>query len=436
MSARKYDQRQAWFAALALGLTLTACSPARADNIDMKLMQVAQDLVNKARKDGIKNLGILKFQTKVGKDGKTSFDAGVLNANMASRLEFALIMVNDAKNPLGITRNASQAAGAKDKNASYLTDEGRKALFNHDYPLSWGNTTVKVDRFLTGEVHLTNELKDTIVKIKSFDRAMPATQRDESTLTVKTDRSILSDAGLTFSLAKRGAVGDNESIDDLAVKEAAARLEEKPLTPTADSIENLIGVKIFYDGKEQSLKTINGALRVDEPQKGTKIRFGLENKSNEKLGVVLRINGINTLQMEGPEKQIEECLRWVLDAKGKYEVDGFWIEKTKKVPFVVESPGALPNLDPLKMGLIEVAVFRQDPEVKAKEVVSLRALTARNVQAKSLEDMQLKLLPLSTRKLVHRGIIAGGNAQEVGKLDEKSLDSPNFVGLMSIRYFP
>jgi hypothetical protein len=436
MSARPTNQRAVWLTALAVGLALTAGNAARADNIDMKLIQVAEKVMSQAREKGIKNLGVLKFQTKVGKDGKASFDAGVLNANMASRLEFALIMVNDAKNPMGITRNASQVAGAKDKNGNFLTDASRKALFDHDYPLAWGNTTVKVDRFLTGEVHLTNELRDTIVTIKYFDRANPTMSKDEVTLTVKTDRSILSDAGLTFSLAKRGAVGDNESIDDLAVKEAAARLDEKPLQPTADSIENLIGVKIFYDGKEQSLKTINGALRVDEPQKGTKIRFGLENKTNEKLGVVLRINGINTLQMEGPEKQIEECLRWVLDAKGKYEVDGFWIEKTKKVPFVVESPGALPNLDPLKMGLIEVAVFRQDPEVKVREVVSLRALTARNVQAKSLEEMQLKLLPLSTRKLVHRGIIAGGNAQEVGKLDEKSLDSPNFAGLMSIRYFP
>lgn len=434
MNAPLNNHRQAWLTALAVALALTAAGPLRADNIDKKLIgAVADNLLTDVRKAGHKNVGVLKFQVVVGKDGKPTFDAGLLNANMASRLEYALIMANDAKDPIGITRNASQAAAAKDKNASYATPETRKGLFGHDYPLAWGDKPVKVDCFLTGDVHLVDNLKKTVVVIKSFDRLNPAAPKQVLTFEVPTDRSILTDSGLTFSLAKRGAVGDDE-----AVEEAAARLEAKPLQPTPDSVENLIGVKIYYDNKEQTLKTIGGALRVDEPQKGVKIRFGLENKTAEKLGVVLRINGINTLQMEGPEKQIEECIRWVLDAKGKYEVDGFWIEKSKKVPFVVESPGALPNLDPLKMGLIEVAVFRQDANAKVstRGFLNLRGLASKNVQSKDLADLQLKLLPLSSSKATHKGIIAGGNAQEVGKLDEKALDSPNFAGLLTIRYFP
>lgn len=434
MNAPRQRGKQAWPAALALALALTATTPVRADNIDKKLIgDVADNVLREARKAGYKNLGVLKFQVIVGKDGKPTFDAGLLNANMASRLEYALIMANDSKAPIGVTRNASQAAAAKDKNAGYATADSRKALFVHDYPLAWGDKPVKVDCFLTGDVYLVDNLKKTKVVIKVFDRQNPAAQREVQTFEVPTDRSILTDSGLTFSLAKRGAVGDDE-----AVEEAAARFEEKPLQPTPDSVENLVGVKIFYDNKEQTLKNVGGTLRVDEPQKGVKIRFGLENKTNEKLGVVLRINGINTLQMEGPEKQIEECLRWVLDAKGKYEVDGFWIEKTKKVPFVVESPGALPNLDPLKMGLIEVAVFRQDPEAKVstRGFTNLRGLASKNVQAKTLDELKLKLLPLSSSKATHKGIIAGGNAQEVGKLDEKALDSPNFAGLLTIRYFP
>lgn len=198
------------------------------------------------------------------------------------------------------------------------------------------------------------------------------------------------------------------------------------------------GTEIYYDGKEQALRNLNGTLRVDEPQKGVKIRFGLENKTNEKLGVVLRINGINTLQMEGADKQIEECSRWVLSPKGRYETDGFRVEKDKKMPFVGATSGEPLRQDLPAPGLIEVAVFREDPNAAAmgRGFISLRRLASPDVQAKDLERLQLKLLPLSSGKRSMRGVIVASDAQQTNALEEKALDRPKYAGLLSIRYLP
>src|SRR4051812_35371641 len=94
-----------------LALTAGAALPgaARADNSDGRLPREATAVLQTLKDREYKTVGVLKFQVKKG-EGPASFDLGLLNANLATRLENALILVNDVNSPIGITRDASRVA--------------------------------------------------------------------------------------------------------------------------------------------------------------------------------------------------------------------------------------------------------------------------------------------------------------------------------------
>ncbi|HYT94204.1 MAG TPA: hypothetical protein VEL76_36140, partial [Gemmataceae bacterium] len=158
-------------AGFALVALAAAAPTARADAIDDALLERGRAMMkylrNKDNKD-VKNVGVLKFQVQV-RDGKPRMEVGRLNSLMETRLENVLILANeDDKRVIGVTRGASQAAAARDKNATYLTAEGLAKLFAQEYPLAWGKEKVKVDRFLTGIVQTSPDLKQTTVIIHAY----------------------------------------------------------------------------------------------------------------------------------------------------------------------------------------------------------------------------------------------------------------------------
>ena len=132
----------------ALGLILAAWASgptaARADNIDLALLDEAPKIMAYLHKQGYKNVGVLEFRVQKGKE-HADFGTGTLNSNMATRLENALILLDDPADPIGVVRDASQHALSRDKKATYLTADGRKALMAASYPLAWGKEVVKPD---------------------------------------------------------------------------------------------------------------------------------------------------------------------------------------------------------------------------------------------------------------------------------------------------
>ena len=56
-----------------------------------------------------------------------------------------------------------------------------------------------------------------------------------------------------------------------------------------------------------------GELRITPPQAGQHIEFHLRNKSSEKIGVVVFVNGKSTLESTEPP---EMCRPWVLPPDG------------------------------------------------------------------------------------------------------------------------
>ncbi len=435
--------KQAAVAVLSLAFLAGAVGSARADNIDEKLLDEALSKIMKdLRSHKYQNVGVLKFRVQRG-DRPSSYSASLLNANMATRLETALILVNDVKKPIGITRDASQVIAARDPKANYITPKDRAALFDYLLPLAWGTERVKVDAFLTGLVKINPASRRTTVVIEAFD-PKATDLREVANFTVPTDRSILSDSGASFSLVMRDLV--KKRGEELA--EEAARYnderDKKPLAQDPDAVENLVDLSVYYDDQKipvvEDRNNAKGEKRVAEPPMGARVTFGLKNKTNERLAVVLRINGLNTAAPEGSEKQIDQYTRWVLEPGKPYVIAGFYREDGKTVDrFKVEaSPAQKGALDPDKLGLIELDVFRSTTQAVASlksEELSLRGLSAKTKGAKDLAELQLKLMGTTEAgKTARRNVIVGGDTEKTF-VEETKFENPTHTGSMAIRYY-
>lgn len=361
----------------ALALTFGFAAPARADQIDKVLFSKGNALIADLRKDGVKNVGILKFQVEKG-TAAPSYFSGKLNTLMATRLENALLLAqqDDADRPeslIGITRGASAAAGKRDNDAQYDDAAGRAKLFEGTYPLAWGKDEVKVDAFLTGVVQLSKDYTETTVIVRRFDAKNPE-PREVLKFTVPTSRLMLADMDAKFLVTKRElnslidiklpADKVEESVKAVPMKMDQAvvqmvELDERP-TPVMkkadESLDQVLEFKIFY-GENEVKRGFNN--RVATPTPDTKVKFTM--KSNERIGVVLRVNGVNTAGGDTAERDADQYAMWVLDPGKLYTIEGFYKDQ-KLQPFKVLAQGeqaAYKLADETKRGKIELFLFRQ-----------------------------------------------------------------------------
>jgi hypothetical protein len=431
---------------LALAALAVTHLPARADNIDEKLLTEARDKIMKELRDSkYQNVGVLKFRVKKGSN-EPSYTVGLLNSNMATRLETALILVNSDKNPIGIAHNASQVIAAHNAKTTYLTAKERASLFELTYPLAWGKERVKVDAFLTGQVKINPTTRKTTVIVEAFD-AKATDLREIVNFTVSTDRSILSDTGESFSLAMRSILkrgpSPEENLDEPAVRDNEERTQGRTSAKDEEikeQLENLIELEIFYDDQKMDIneaKNARGEKRVAAPRDGARVQFSLRNKSNERLAVVLRVNGINTLSKEGSEKQIDQYTKWVLEPNKKYTIRGFYLDDNTVELFTAVSPAKLSDLDPQKLGLIELDVFRAAgddiDESLTKRKLSLRGLSAQNGKADTLGELKDKIMK-AARATAKRNVIVGGEKEKT-QVDSTEFKNPIHTGSMAIRYY-
>lgn len=369
-------------AVLAAAALFGAGRSARADAIDQALLTEGPVVLRYLKGQGYKHVGVLPF--RVAKAGKPlSFNVGAMNTNMATRLENALILLDDAQDPVGILRDAGSIA-ATSKSASYLTLPGRNNLLAGEYPLAWGNSRHKADAFLVGDISLSQDNRRAAVSIKAFDTKGNALKAVHQ-FSVNTDRSILADCGQSFQVASRGLQpGDDpeKSAADDATKQDSTK-PGQPTAPPAQAPE--VKLTILYDGNPaptQDDPVSPGERRVRlarspghantniaNAKEGQKVAFVLENTSpKETYAVVLKVNGQNTLFMEMDDAV--NCHKWVLPpAKDgrptKYVINGFWLKEdgSELLPFRVlsEEESKMKEAEfqnPQQIGLIDFHILK------------------------------------------------------------------------------
>lgn len=423
-------------AAVAACLLLAGLS--RADNIDLRLREEAPKVLEHLRAKGYHNVGILHFRVKKG-TLPVSFKVGPLNSNLASRVENVLVLLNETTQPVGIIHDASQVAAAK-KLPAFTFPKGRERLFEEQFPLAWGSEMVKADAFLTGLVEVPADMKKADVTIQVFDRQTKGIDQVVK-FAVPMDRSILSDLSQSFVVAKRQLTRGADL--ELVADEDASERDKKNTTPVppTPNLDNPLEFHVQYDGSRQEVAPDPqnpGEMRVAEPKQGQKISFILKNASAEKIGVVFKINGKNTVFEETEEPS--RCTKWILDPGAQYEITGFQMDDKTEIPFKVLSDEESLAAYSDQMGWLHLYVFRSGPEGagdNGKMQISYRGLSpaesARLPVADTLVKRQQQLRSAMNKS---RGLMAKDEgATRANEVRRDTLPNPQQVATLAVRYY-
>jgi hypothetical protein len=444
-------------------LLLAAAAPTLvfADELDTRLLaDVAPKVLDALRERGYKNVGVLKFEVqRGGEKGPVLMSAGSLNSMMATRLENALILASD-KDPIGIVRGPSQIAASRDSKAGFHTEAARRALLAQKYPLAWGNTEVAVDGFVIGRVTFSSDYKTVTVALRAFGND-DLKSKEIARIETPIERSLLVDAGQPFAapmveVRKRlllvGA-GENQPlpppVEDVVleeVRQSAKSTDEEsglktfdkgiavqsPAAPAArvkKDLDRVLKVEVAYDGKPVAWI---GDNRLPTPAPDTSVEIRL--RATERLGVVLRVNGVNTADDDHEERPVRDYSTWVLEPDVDYTVRGFYTPKNELIKFTAAKLKAVERSelgDERRIGKIDIDVFQVAPKGAAAQnagdpppAVDLRE----RAMADTLPELRGKLRTLSARKVVAqpRQLIVGGAVQQV------NLRMVNFTGIHTI----
>jgi hypothetical protein len=439
-------------AALALGALLALSGAARADRTDVQLTAHTDDLFKYLKAKGAQTVGVLKFRGQ--SDGKPELSSpdsflalGPLGSLMAERLEVTLINGIGVNGLVDVIHDASAVAAARNEHLSYLEARDRKRLFELDYPLAVGDKTARPDLFLTGVVRL--EKGKARVTLLAFGPTGGLEEVPDASFSVPVDRTLLSDAGRSFVLPRTRS-GMVESDPDVAAADDARRRVAKPTTP-AKTDDARVDVKMFFGDEEITpvpVATLASEGRLGfqsrEPRKGETVRFEVKNLTDKRLAVVVKVNGVNTINQETTEA--DRCTKWILEPNKTLTIDGFYDNtkdaKENRVPFGVKSEEEVTQelLGNTRLGVIDVIVFEEGKDVVKRDLRPItRGLSPLHWQkaaksAKCYADLR-EAIDRQDRT-VTRGLIApDGPAGEGANLVKQDFNNPRDVEGWAIRYY-
>ncbi len=343
---------------LALAVLVPLCAaPLRADeeHLDRQLEKYGKVINEKLRARYLKggketvNVGVLKFLSQRGKDGRLMDNAGTINLALADRLQIALVLANP-DDKLGVIDHASEIVSASgNKRANHQTAKGRTALFEIDakspkYPLAWGERKVKADVFLTGVITFSSDFTKVTVAVQGFDRTGNDPE-EYCTFTAWADPRTLHEASESFVIP-RGARGLGAETpfkpkEKLALAAQARKVFVEPAAPEEmkQMWQSPVQVQVLYDGAAVPITWEQGVgWRVPTPREGQKIAFRLRNTTEKRVGVVLAVNGESTIYRAalGDPVQMD---KWILPPGGdSITIDGFQKDDDSSEGFHVLSP--------------------------------------------------------------------------------------------------
>lgn len=360
-----------------------------ADDLEKQLLKQGPRIMDALKERGYQNVGVLKFRIKKGNESSVDH-VGSLNMRLTKKLELALVVANDARNPIGLIANATKVA-AEIPGASHLSAAGREKLFSQEYPLAWGDEKVVPDAFLTGVAVISDDLRTMTIGILGFDKTseslfpiakFQATPDLEDLLDSGesfTVRGVFDDGSLSMSQEDRKDKATEEAFTtSLEVKQetdSTSSPKESKIHPLAAS-DAAIELEIRYDNQVQKIEFRDGAAFVPEPQEGQKVFLIIRRKSNDKrLGVVLKVNGENTLGRETVTDS--QAKAWVLEPDRKeWGFQGYYNTANNTMePFKVlsQAESKIKEIDYGEFaGSISVSLF---PEQKVKPAISTKLLT-------------------------------------------------------------
>jgi hypothetical protein len=175
--------------------------------------------------------------------------------------------------------------------------------------------------------------------------------------------------------------------------------------PKGDSFDDLLEFRAYYDGKGHRPGLDN---KLASPREGQEVAFTLRAKK-ERLGLVLLVNGVNTLGEEGVDREPDQYSTWVLEPGKLYTIRGYYTlenpktisgkpERTstfRKFKVLSDSESALADLgDSSKVGKVELLLYREvkgELPAAGRRAVNMRAVTARAADFQQVKGQILRL---------------------------------------------
>jgi len=455
-----------------LALALLAPAPAaRADHLDPPLVGHASRVLNALRDEKVQNVGVLPFRVKKG-NRPESFIAGPINIGMTTRVENALIMVEDPKqSAIGVIRDAAGTASRAKVGAWYTNEAERKKLFDVSYNLAWGDRKVKADAFLTGLIENTGDRETVKVTIQAFFKKDPRKLVEVARFTCDSDRALFSDLGYNFVLPRSALVKHRSPASrDKAVASLVKRRDEgqppipgevQPGTP-----EDTAGLAtgVLYNSSPIEIKPISegtqGEYFIPPIKTGTTFQLLLtyNGKAQGKIGAIVKVNGESTWRQErGESINLRKWLYSPEKSLNKADVfNGYYIQLEGKnvLPFqVLTAEQSLAHVSQLgdRVGWIDIDVFHSGTPstVDDRMIISTRGMAARGADGKfprkaaTLVEAQNQLYAANhvhKRKVRGRdqegGLLApAGIPKEDLVILEGMLPNPILVGSIHIKYY-
>lgn len=396
--------------------------------LEQALLQQAPRILKFAHEHGYKNVGVLKFRIREG-NARPSDRNGLLNRNLAERLELALIVKNQLQSPVGIIHNASDVA-ATIPGATHLTTEGRPKLFDVRYPLAWGSAKVTPDALLVGAVQVNTDFKTVLIGIAAFgpnDEKLVDVVKFSARLTTNE----LVELGTSFSTRSAFGGGQvNLSHEERESKAVEAVSKQVALIKTNNvqhplSQSSAVNLTVYYDGQAIPIEYRDGGAFLKEPTEQQKVSLILQRANpadRTRYAVVLRVNGENTLYRQRLKDL--DCSKWILEPGAPpIKVEGFQLNDQQRQQFKVLSKAASKEKEMdygSDVGTISFVVFQPKgagtPAPPATDILSddsddfaiLSRGTFPRKQPQSLEALKSQLALLSKS----RGLITEGHTEQ------------------------
>lgn len=431
------------------------------EDFERALIQEAPKILEKLREAQVHVVGVLKFSVRKGNSDFSS-SVGTINQRLADKLELALVMANPAKadgpvSQIAIIRNASSIA-ASIPNANHAKPEGQAGLFSRKYPLAWqveGQDELVPDGFVCGVAALSEDLSSMQVELSLLKVGTDGLASIGS-ISVATDIDDLLESGESFTtrgIFDRGQLVTSKDIgrvrnEALKSHDASSAKTIKPLMsehPLASSRAPL-RLEVRYNNRIQSIKMKDGMASIPEPAFGEKISFVVrrtDSLDQTRYGVVLRVNGENTLYRE-TLPDVRAAL-WIMEPKMKeFGVTGYQLDDGKKSEFKVlsnESSRQRAIDYGHDVGLISMTVFEAAKEPALTPIdeaeVDLAIVSKGKLPAKAPSDRGQLAKSLTDQLVaqVNRGLIVDG-AQTDSKITKTTFDRfATPVMAVSIRYY-
>lgn len=399
----------------------------------------------------VKTVGVLKFRVK--KPGESVSDSvGAINSLLADRLEIGLILKNSPlpERQIGIIRNASDQASSID-GANHLTEAGRQRLFAPQYELAWGSDRQSADAFLTGIVQLHDDHTTATVGLLCFLKGQPDLVRIGDAFTIPMDSSLLSEMGESFVL--RGAfdggstsAADVKPLEEVHQEVAQQTVEihqQKEKFPT-QLPQAPVRLEVRYDGRVVKPELRSGKAFLPTPHKGQEVEFSIRRTSHARgtLGVVLKVNGENTLYRETLADI--ECSKWLLTPDWtETVVRGYQLDNGTAEQFAVlsESESRRKAVDyGRNVGQVQLTVFAKDTssplelvDEEDQDMIALLRGTHPEARPDNLSALKIQLSEPDPG--VRRGLINPGEETD-SAINEVTFDArPGPIMAITITYY-